>query len=69
MSMMASAAPENSTASTVIAVLADLKSAPDLGAAMARHLADPGTPRPVRRFLAVMLDQADRLANRMSVTA
>lgn len=69
MSMMAPAMHENSTAPTVISVLADLKQAPDLGVAIARHLAAPSTPAPVRRFLAVILDQADRLASSMAVTA
>ena len=65
---MASHAAQSTTAPTVISVLADLKAAPDLGAAMATYLASPSTPAPVRRFLAVILDQADRLADRMVVT-
>lgn len=68
MSMMASATPESSTAPTAISVLADLTAAPDLGVAMAALLASPSTPAPVRRFLAVILDQADRLADRAVVT-
>jgi hypothetical protein len=67
---MASHAAQSTThPSSIIAVLADLKAAPDLGASMAAYLAAPSTPAPVRRFLAVILDQADRLANSMVVTA
>lgn len=65
---MAPHAAQSTTAPTVITVLADLKQAPDLGSAMATYLAAPSTPAPVRRFLAVILDQADRLATRTVVT-
>ena len=67
---MASHAAQSTTAPTsIIAVLADLAAAPDLGTAMATYLASPSTPAPVRRFLATILDQADRLASTMAVTA
>jgi hypothetical protein len=70
---MASLAAQSTTAPTVIAptviaVLAELATASDRDAAMASCLASPSTPAPVRRFLAVILDQADRLANRIAVT-
>lgn len=65
---MASHAAQSTTAPTVISVLADLKTTPDLASAMAAYLASPSTPAPVRRFIRSILDSADRFASTTAVS-